>query len=164
MDVYNDTLKQYGTDKDVLDPCKMRDSFGDIDGISKCGEFLGTHNCSGSAECFTGTVSRIIDGDTIVVDNTTIRFALAAAPELSEPDGVKAKEFIENACSVGSLVLVDEDDGQIGGSYGRTIAKIYCNDVSLNEALVNSGLGYIDSRFCDKSEFSDENWAKEYGC
>jgi len=165
MDAYNSTIQEYGADKtDVLDPCKMRESFGDINGISKCGESLGDYNCGGSAECFSGTVSRIIDGDTIVVDDVTVRFALASAPELSESGGVEAKQLLENICPVGSKALVDEDDRQTDGSYGRTIAKIYCNDVSLNEELVNRGFGSIDSRFCTQSEFSGENWAKEHGC
>lgn len=37
MDAYNATLKEYGSNKaDILDPCKMRESFGNV-GLSKCG-------------------------------------------------------------------------------------------------------------------------------
>lgn len=161
---YNDTL-QYGADTtDVLDPCKMRDSFGDMEGLSKCGESIMNIDCSGNAKCFVGTVDRIIDGDTIIVNDIHVRFALAAAPELSENGGQEAKELIESTCPVGSRALVDEDDRQTAGSYGRIIAKLYCNNVSLNEVLVSKGLGKIDSRFCTKSEFASESWAKEHGC
>ncbi len=120
--------------------------------------------CGGKAKCLSGTVTRIIDGDTIVVGETHVRFALAAAPELSESGGLIAKEFIENVCPIGSKAIVDEDDEQTGGSYGRIIAKIYCNDIILNEALVSKGLGTIDKRFCTKSEFAGENWVQRHGC
>lgn len=161
MKAYNSTISEYGEDNtDILDPCKMRESFGDI-GISKCGEPVQSHECSGSAGCISGTVNRIIDGDTIIVDDITIRFALASAPELSEPGGIEAKKFIENTCPVGSSVLLDVDDGQKNGSYGRTLAKIYCGEESLNEALVANGFGYIDTRFCSQSEFAKEDWAKD---
>ena len=120
--------------------------------------------CKGQAGCFSGQVTRVIDGDTIVVNDVHVRFALAAAPELSENGGIEAKNFIESLCPVGSNALVDEDDGQTGGSYGRTIAEIYCNNQLVNSALLEKGLGTIDTRFCGVSEFADENWAKKYGC
>ena len=121
-------------------------------------------SCKGHAECFSGQVTRVIDGDTIVVNDVHVRFALAAAPELSENGGIEAKNFIESLCPVGSNALVDEDDGQTGGSYGRTIAEIYCNNHLVNSALLDQGLGTIDTRFCGVSEFAGENWAKKYGC
>ncbi len=39
-------------------------------------------NCSGTAKCITGTVAKIIDGDTILVNEQSVRFALASAPNL----------------------------------------------------------------------------------
>ncbi len=121
-------------------------------------------NCSGNARCITGTVTNVIDGDTIKVDGQSIRFALASAPEMNESGGIEARDLIERICPVGSTVLVDEDDGQTEGSYGRIIGVIYCNDVNLNEELVDSELGYIISGFCNKSEFSNYEWAQKYGC
>ena len=120
--------------------------------------------CKGTAECFTGQVTRVIDGDTVVVNDVHVRFALASAPELTEKGGIEAKNFIESLCPVGSKALVDEDDGQTGGSYGRTIAELYCNDKLVNSALLENNLGTIDERFCGVSEFSNEDWAKRYGC
>ena len=121
-------------------------------------------SCKGHAGCFSGHVTRVIDGDTIVVNDVHVRFALASAPELSENGGIEAKNFIESLCPVGSNALVDEDDGQTGGSYGRTVAEIYCNNHLVNSALLDQGLGTIDTRFCEVSEFAGENWARKYGC
>jgi len=122
-------------------------------------------SCSGSARCITGTVTKIIDGDTIKVDGQSIRFALASAPELgSYGAGVKETEFIQKICPVGSEVLVDEDDGQTQGSYGRIIGVIYCNGMNLNSELLDSGMGYMEFRFCDISEFGNSDWAIKHGC
>ncbi len=83
---------------------------------------------------------------------------------MNKLNGPEAKELIESLCPVGSSVLVDEDDGQTEGSYGRIIGVIYCNGMNLNEELVDSGLGYLSSGFCDKSEFSSHTWTQKHGC
>ena len=120
--------------------------------------------CKGSANCFTGRVVEVIDGDTIVVDDVHVRLALTSTPELDETYSLEAKEVTESICPVGSNAFVDEDDGQVGGSYGRTIAKVYCGKTLLNSALLEKGLATIDTTFCDQSEFSAEDWAQKYGC
>jgi len=121
-------------------------------------------NCSGSAACISGYVTNIIDGDTIDVDGNSIRFSLASTPELNEFGGFDAKHFLEQICPVGSQALVDEDDGQTEGSYDRMIAVIYCNGVNLNEAVLEEGYALLSTSFCSQSEFSDEAWAKKFGC
>ncbi len=126
---------------------------------------ISAQECSGTARCITGTVTKIIDGDTIHVDGQKIRFALAAAPELgSYGSGVEATEFIQKICPVGSEVLVDEDDGQTQGSYGRIIGVIYCNGMNLNSELLDADLGNIEFRSCDISEFGNTDWAIKHGC
>jgi len=127
-------------------------------------EELPLPQCLGKARCITGIVTDVIDGDTIKVDGQSIRFALASAPELSEPEGMIAKDFINGICPVGSTVTVDEDDGQTNGSYGRILGVIYCNEKNLNEQLVESDYGYLNKEFCSVSEFSNNVWAKKYGC
>jgi micrococcal nuclease len=123
-----------------------------------------SNNCSGSARCFTGDVTQIIDGDTIMVDGESIRFALTSTPELNEFGGPEARNFIASICPVGSQALVDEDDGQTQGSYGRIIGVIYCNGMNLNEEILDADLGILSSGFCSSSEFSTHEWAKRYGC
>ncbi|MEC4848580.1 MAG: thermonuclease family protein [Nitrosarchaeum sp.] len=120
--------------------------------------------CTGNADCFSGKVVKIIDGDTIRVDSRSIRFALVSAPEINTLEGKIAKDFVASICPVGSSVLVDEDDGQSEGSYGRMLAVVYCNNVNLNEKILESGNAKISTLFCSESEFSDEPWAKKFGC
>ena len=121
-------------------------------------------DCSGTARCITGTVTKIVDGDTIHVDGESVRFALASAPELSGYGGVESRNFIQTICPVGSDVIVDEDDGQTGESFGRMIGVIYCNGVNLNQELLDADLGYLENRFCDSSEFASDPWAQKHGC
>ena len=120
--------------------------------------------CTGSARCISDFVTRIIDGDTIVVGDKSIRFALINTPEFGDSDYTQARNFIEHICPVGSKVLVDEDDGQTQGSYGRIIGKIYCNNLNLNEEVLEVGHAVILPQFCEVSEFAQEPWAKKHGC
>jgi len=123
-----------------------------------------SQDCSGNARCITGIVTKIIDGDTIHVNDQSIRFALASAPELSGYGGVDSRDFIQTICPVGSSVLVDEDDNYPEGSYDRIVGVIYCNGMNINAELLDADLGYLAYRFCDSSEFAAESWAVKHGC
>ena len=120
--------------------------------------------CKGNAICINGTIERVIDGDTLVIANKTIRLALVSTPENYEDFGKNALNFTVTLCPIGTTALVDEDDEQTKGSYGRIVAVVYCNRENLNEALLNADLGSISTIYCDKSEFKNEKWAIRYGC
>ena len=126
--------------------------------------FPWNQDCYGSASCISGNVTNVIDGDTIEVNGKPIRIALVSAPELDQVGGLDAKEFVTSICPVGSPVLVDEDDGQIEGSYDRMIAMIHCRGKILNEEVIENDHGVISSQFCSVSEFSEMTWASENGC
>ena len=125
---------------------------------------VGKLNCLGTAKCFTGIVTKVIDGDTLKVNGESIRFSLASTPELKGYGGVDSKNFIETICPVGSTVTVDEDDGYVIGSYGRIVGLVHCNGVNLSSELLDSTLGYLEVRFCDSSEFAELKWAQKHGC
>jgi len=114
--------------------------------------------CKGTASCFTDTVTYIVDGDTLDVGSTRIRLALVNSPEVGQPGYTEAKQFTAETCPVGSSALVDEDDGQTGGSYGRMVALVYCGGVNLNAALLSSGNAVPVTHYCSVSEFADEPW------
>ncbi|WP_458742962.1 thermonuclease family protein [Candidatus Nitrosocosmicus sp. T] len=116
---------------------------------------------------FSGTVSRVIDGDTLDVltregDTITIRLALIDAPERNEPGFNEAKNFITEQC-LNKNAEVDPDNMQ-GLTYGRTVAVVYCEGVNVNEVILDNNLADIYQSFCDVSEFADTNWAQEHGC
>lgn len=111
--------------------------------------------------CIGGTVTKIVDGDTIDIDGKRIRLALVNTPERGQPGYSEATDFTASLCRFGGIAYYDTDDGQLGGSYGRTIAQVYCNDKSLNEELMVNGHASIYISFCDTSEFAKESWAVE---
>jgi micrococcal nuclease len=116
---------------------------------------------------FSGTVSRVIDGDTLDVLTTegepiTIRLALIHAPESKESGFDQAKNFMTDLC-LNKNAKVDPDNNQ-GLTYGRTVAVVYCEGINVNEAILENGFAVIYQDFCDVSEFADTNWAQEHGC
>jgi len=118
-------------------------------------------------DCYTDTISRIVDGDTIHDGSgNSIRLVLVDSPEMNTNKGKESKKYLESICPVGSIIHVDEDDNQLEGSYGRMIAKVYCQgyEQSLNEKIIENNHGTIYKRFCGISEFGEEEWAIKYGC
>ena len=138
-------------------------------------EFRNPDSCpqSFSSLCFTGTITEIIDGDTVRVDTDIerggdgglIHLALISAPKLDEKGGQEAKAFLEQICPIGSDALVDQDDLRPldGPASGRIMAAVYCDGVNLNEFLLDHEFASFDDVYCYTSEFADESWARE-GC
>ena len=119
------------------------------------------HCSEDKGDCYSSTLTRVIDGDTIKdADDRSIGFSLVSAPELSKPEGIEAKEYIESVCPLGSSILVDEDDLQLKRIYDATMAKITCRGINLNQSLLISNYGAIDMIYCKNSEFSEESWAR----
>jgi micrococcal nuclease len=120
-----------------------------------------------SSSNFSGTVTKVIDGDTLDVTTTeeeiiTVRLALIDAPETDESGFDEAKNFMTEKC-LDKSSEVDPDNNQ-GLTYGRTLAVVYCDGVNVNEAILDSGFADVYQDFCDVSEFADSNWAQEHGC
>ena len=122
--------------------------------------------CRGKADCFRGTVTEIVDGDTIDVNNVRIRLSMVNTPERGEPGYNEATELTKSLCPVGAKALVDEDDGQKEGSYDRLIGIVYCNDnaTSLNQILLEERKAILYEDFCGVSEFARDKWVTSFGC
>jgi micrococcal nuclease len=130
--------------------------------------------CGGSATCFRGNVTKIVDGDTLDVNGIRIRLSLVNAPEIGQEHYTEAKRLVELLCPIGNPALVDQDDGQRGVSYGRMIGEVHCNydhynennnnSSNLAEQLLKSGFADILTKHCTDSEFANKTWAKEFGC
>jgi len=120
--------------------------------------------CKGRAKCWEGTVTKIIDGDTLEIDSTRVRLALVDAPESGQSGFSESLEFVKRLCPVGSEAVIDQDDKQLTDKFGRMLAVIWCSGKNVNAELLYAGLGRIDTRYCMQSEFRGEEWAKKYGC
>jgi micrococcal nuclease len=116
---------------------------------------------------FGGTVTRVIDGDTLDLTTIegeiiTIRLALIDAPETEESGFDRAKDFTTELC-LNKNAEVDPDNNQ-GLTYGRMVAVVYCEGTNVNEAILENGFADVYQDFCDVSEFAYADWAQEYGC
>lgn len=113
-----------------------------------------------------GNVTKMVDGDTLDIDNVRIRLTLVNTPETYQDGYIKAKQFVETNCEVGTRAMVDEDDGQKYGSYDRMIGLVFCENLipSLNKAVLTSGNAEILPQYYDVSEFSGKDSARQYGC
>ena len=121
--------------------------------------------CQGDQSiCFGGKVDRVIDGDTIVIENIKVRLSLTNTPEKDEPGYVNATEFTKSFCPENSLAFVDVDDLQKKDTYGRTLGVVLCNEQNLNENLLKNNQAEISTGFCGISEFTNSTWAQKYGC
>ncbi len=126
--------------------------------------------CKDEPDCYSARVTKIIDGDTIDVkhlstgESIRIRLSLTDTQEFGEELYEEGTDFTANLCPVNSIIIFDQDDGQTVGSYGRVIGLVFCGGLLLNEELLETNLAVIDSRFCDESEYGNDEWAQKYGC
>ena len=101
----------------------------------------------------SGTITRVIDGNTVEIDNMRIRLPLIDVEDSGNstmPHAALARE----TCPVGTAAHYDVDNGQQVGKYGRTIAMVWCDGISLDRTMVDSGLGWVNTYYCERSEFS----------
>jgi len=109
----------------------------------------------------TFTVIKVVDGDTLYIDApdgednyTKIRLWGVDTPETKHPQkevmyfGPEATEFTKNL-TLGKQVTIYLDEGKdTRGKYGRLLAYVKLPDGEfLNEALLNEGFAYTDTRF-----------------
>jgi len=101
----------------------------------------------------TAKVQRIIDGDTIVADNETIRFLGINTPERGEKYYSEAKEFLEKTILNKTIRL--EFVGETQDKYYRTLAYVFLDDKNINIELVEKG--FANYYFYDgKDKYSED--------
>jgi endonuclease YncB( thermonuclease family) len=92
------------------------------------------------AEDETRTVTRVIDGDTIVVEpGERIRYVGIDAPELGEPFHEQAWDFHKKVV-LGSRVRITTCREEPRDEYGRTLAFVRKGNVDVGEQLLRQGL------------------------
>ena len=117
----------------------------------------GSNNQSNDIE-LVGSVTKVVDGDTLDINGIRIRLALVDTPEIGEPGYGRAKHFVESLC-VGKKGELDVDSGQRRGDrHGREVGVVYCDGINVNDKLMANNMARILVEFCDITEFSNENW------
>jgi micrococcal nuclease len=169
--VYISWMKNPSASKAFLVVCLITGVFASISIFEMPNESEAQIRCRGTAACFIGNVTKVIDGDTLDVNGIRIRLSLINTPELGMTNFTEAKKLVQ-VCPIGSVALVDQDDEQKKGIYGRMIGEVYCNYSPTNwnstknfsEEMLKSGFAVILTKFCAHSEFAIESWVKKYGC
>jgi hypothetical protein len=68
--------------------------------------------CKGVAACFSGKITKVIDGVTVDVNGTRIRLSLVNTPERGQVNFTESKNLANRLCPVGSMALVDQMTGK----------------------------------------------------
>lgn len=107
-----------------------------------------------AAFAFTGSVTRVSDGDTIVVqreDGSTAKVRLYGidTPESKQAFGPQATRFTAGKVLHSVVNVVEKDVDR----YGRIVGLVYTADGDiLNEELVNNGFAWVYNRYCKIDE------------
>ena len=117
----------------------------------------GSPVASGTEFEYLGEVTRIIDGDTMVVDGIRVRLVGIDTPERGEAGYSEAAEFLRSLCPPGSAAGLDIDDWEPRDKYGRTLAVVRCRGVHVNRELLRRG--HAEVMFIRPSEFNPYSWS-----
>ena len=106
-------------------------------------------------------IKRVVDGDTVHVFNKgevlKVRLVEIDTPEMDQPHGQEAKEYLENLLKDGYINL------DISGTdiYKRKLGRIYWKEKDINRLMVKSGHAWVyDQYVTDQTFYEDQNYAK----
>ena len=131
--------------------------------------------CACQSAADTATVTRVIDGDTIVIDTgQRLRYIGIDTPEVHPvPEAWGAEAWQANRNLVEGKIIRLERDVTETDKYGRLLRYVYVDDILVNAELVKLGLAEAkayppDTRYQDMLEQLEEEarqarrgmWAK----
>lgn len=94
-------------------------------------------------------VSSVHDGDSMRVQcpgkrrSQRVRMSQIDAPELEQPYGEAARDFLLRLCRKGSTATIHSEGED---QYGRLLGNVYCNGKSVNEEMLRSGSAWVYNR------------------
>lgn len=104
----------------------------------------------------TGQCIKVIDGDTIDVENVgRIRFVGVNTPERGEDGYKEAKDFVKSQC-LNKQVTIDVDSAKNYDKYGRVLGVVYVDGKNLNQELLQKG--YAEIMYIPPSEYNPNSW------
>jgi len=100
------------------------------------------------ALAWEGTVTRVLDGDTILVrhqgETITIRLYGIDCPEYGQPYWQEAKGAVQDMV-LGKKVRIESMDTD---QYGRTVGLVGVRGGLVNAELVRQGMAWVYTRYC----------------
>ena len=116
---------------------------------------------------FSGVVTKIIDGDSIVVKkgrkHIEVRMYGIDCPEWNQQYSIQAKKYTAELLMNQKITVIP----QYHDAYGRLVALLVKNGQDVNGELVRSGTAWVYQRYCVKEVcrrwLADQQSAKEKG-
>lgn len=106
---------------------------------------------------FSGTVKRVVDGDTILMEGRKVRLRGIDAPETDQPFGMNATVFL-NSLICGKRVRVEYSETD---KYNRILGTVYFQETDINLAMVRNGFAWHYKQYDDTQLYADaENEAR----
>lgn len=119
--------------------------------------------CAHADSQILGRVVVVSDGDTITLltaesKQVKVRLAEIDAPEKSQAFGNKSKQSLSEICFGKPTTLTVQDVDR----YGRTVARVFCDEVDANAEQVKRGYAWVYDRYVkDKSLYSVQRDARD---
>ena len=105
----------------------------------------------------SGICTKVVDGDTIYLDNgEKIRLVGVNTPEKGVDGYLTSKNFVQKLC-LGKTVGIDIDNSKHTDKYGRTLSVVIIDGKNVNEMLLKEGLAEV--MYIPPSEFYPYYWA-----
>ena len=105
----------------------------------------------------SGICTKVVDGDTIYLDNgEKIRLVGVNTPEKGVDGYLTSKNFVQKLC-LGKTVGIDIDNSKHTDKYGRTLGVVIIDGKNVNEMLLKEGLAEV--MYIPPSEFYPYYWA-----
>lgn len=87
----------------------------------------------------TGSISRVVDGDTVVIGEKSYRLYGVDVPEPNTPKGREATQALAQFLTGKKITYqIDKAD-----AFGRTLAEVYADGKSVTDWLIDQGLGQV---------------------
>ncbi|MBH32322.1 MAG: chromosome partitioning protein ParB [Gammaproteobacteria bacterium] len=116
-----------------------------------------------SGEIFEVNISRIVDGDTVVVTGmgdglSKVRLHAIDTPERGQAHYLRSKKALKNFLGKGEVSLkkiaIDR--------YGRIVGELFVGDVSINLKMIKTGNAWCYEKYNKNIDFTDaEKLARE---
>jgi len=113
---------------------------------------------------YSATIDRVVDGDTLlvlievgfgIIVRDRLRLRGINCPEVSTPEGVQAKKYVEKLLPAGTTIVLQSHKCQTD-VYGRFVADIFFQkDVADPSSIIKNGT-YLNQ------ELIDQGWAELY--
>jgi endonuclease YncB( thermonuclease family) len=103
--------------------------------------------CSAQAETFSGTVTRVVDGDTLTILDAQkrryrVRLGQVDAPESKQAFGVKSARSLHSLCFRKTAHV----EWQAKDQHDRHIGQVTCEGVDANAEQVRRGMAWVSPR------------------